>query len=89
MDRQAKAKDAVATHRNAYTIQSGRTDPIVLPSDIYVVMFAYVLGGWKALLSSDAWHDGSYYEATYNVQKKEMYLDWYVKRENICIPDAE
>lgn len=54
--------------------------------DVYIVCFCYILGGWKALLST-ALPDGMYYEVTYNAQKKETYLDAYKKFENICVPD--
>lgn len=50
-------------------------------SDVYLVWFAYVLGGWKALLSTSV-PDGRYYEVTHNHVKKETYLDTYVKVEN-------
>jgi hypothetical protein len=47
----------------------------------YVVWFCYVLGGWKALISSDK-SDGRYYEVTYNKAKEEAYVDCYVKQFN-------
>lgn len=54
--------------------------------EVYVVMFAYILGGWKAIVSTDM-PDGKYYEVTYNSVKKETYIDMYVKQLNVCIPD--
>jgi hypothetical protein len=53
--------------------------------DVYVVIFAYVLGGWKALISTTI-EDGMYYEVTYNVNKREAYLDAYKKLDNVRIP---
>ena len=42
----------------------------------------------KALLSTTVW-DGMYYEATYNGDKNEMYLDAYKKWDNKCIKIEE
>lgn len=47
----------------------------------YVVWFAYVLGSWKALCSTEI-PDGRYYEVTYNRDKKVAYLDTYLKVDN-------
>ena len=38
----------------------------------------------KALLSTTL-SDGMYFEATYNGDKKELYLDAYKKEKNVCI----
>ena len=54
--------------------------------EVYVVWFSYVLGSWKALVSTTL-PDGMYYEVTYNSQKNETYLDAYKKFENICIKE--
>lgn len=53
-------------------------------SDCYVVWFAFVLGGWKALVSTSL-PDGKYYEVTHNSAKQETYIDVYVKIDNICL----
>lgn len=53
---------------------------------VYVVWFTYILGGWKAMLST-SWADGHYYEVTYNVAKRETYIDRYSKDYNDCITD--
>lgn len=55
--------------------------------DTYVVWFGYILGSWKALISTTL-PDGMYYEVTYNVSKQEAYLDAYKKFDNVCIPDV-
>lgn len=55
------------------------TDDIVFTmDDVYVVTYAYVLGGQKAMLSTTL-PDGKYYEVTYNASKQEIYVDQYVK----------
>lgn len=48
------------------------------PDEVYVVWFAYVLGGWKALISTSL-PDGRYYEVTSNKEKAEIYIDVYQK----------
>lgn len=52
--------------------------------DVYVVWFAFVLGNWKALLSTSL-PDGKYYEVTHNGAKQETYLDCYVKLDNVLL----
>lgn len=48
---------------------------------VYVVWFAYVLGCWKALCSTDV-PDGRYYEVTYSKEKDIAFVDTYVKVTN-------
>lgn len=50
--------------------------------NVYVVWFAYTLGNWKALCSTDV-PDGRYYEVTYDRDKDVAYLDTYVKIGNL------
>ncbi|QHM53310.1 DUF6275 family protein [Pediococcus acidilactici] len=50
--------------------------------DVYVVWFAKTLQNSKALLGS-TFDDGIYFEATYNGDKKQLYLDAYKKEKNI------
>lgn len=52
--------------------------------EIFVVWQAKVLQNYKALLATDIEDDQHYYEATYNGDKKELYLDVYDKQENKC-----
>jgi hypothetical protein len=56
--------------------------------DVYIVSFTYILGGWKAMVSTTL-SDGMYYEVTYNVAKHETYIDAYKKWDNVCVPDEE
>jgi hypothetical protein len=59
-----------------------KTHPTFSVDEIYVVWFAYVLGAWKALLSTSI-PDGRYYEITFNKDKSEIYIDTYEKIDNI------
>lgn len=54
--------------------------------DIYIVWFCKTLQNWKALLSTTL-PDGKYYEVTYNGDKKETYVDVYVKLDNFVVKD--
>lgn len=63
-----------------------KSDPPV-EYTIYVVWFCYILGGWKALVSSTL-SDDMYYEVTYNKDKYETYLDAYKKLENAVYTEA-
>lgn len=80
-----KAKMLVAQYfnRNVEKTDSTLIDP---DEDVYIVWFCYILGGWKALVSTTV-VDGMYYEVTYNREKGETYLDAYKKWDNVCIPD--
>lgn len=51
---------------------------------IFVVWQAKILQNHKALLATDIEDDQHYYEATYNGDKKQLYLDVYNKQENKC-----
>ncbi len=53
-------------------------------SNVFVVWFAKTLGNWKALLSTTL-PDGRYYELTYNGAQSELYVDTYVKVDNVCL----
>jgi len=82
--RQAKA---IALVETMVKERLDKSDPTV-EFEVYVVWFCYILGGWKALVSTSL-PDGRYYEVTYNKEKKETYVDMYVKVDNICFPDSE
>lgn len=47
-------------------------------NDTYVVWFAYVMGNWKAIVSTKN-PDGKIFEVTTNKDKDETYVDVYVK----------
>lgn len=55
-----------------------------MPDEVYIVWFAFTLGNWKALASTTL-PDGRYYEVTYNKAKNEIYVDTYLKVDNVCI----
>lgn len=50
----------------------------IAESDVYIVWFCFILGNAKALISTTR-PDGMYYELTYNINKKELYIDMYKK----------
>jgi hypothetical protein len=50
--------------------------------EVYVVWFCYILGNWKALLSTTR-PDNMYYEVTYNEAREVTFLDAYRKIENV------
>jgi len=58
-----------------------KTDPKA-EYDVYLVWFCFILGGWKAMLSTSL-PDGMYYEVTHSAVKKETYIDAYKKFDNI------
>lgn len=55
--------------------------------EVYVVFFTYVLGSWKAFLSTTL-PDGMYYEVIHNSMKKETYICSYKQWEHMTVPDA-
>lgn len=56
--------------------------------EVFIVSFTFILGGYKAMISSTL-PDSRYYEVTYNAAKKEHYIDVYVKAENVKVGDGE
>lgn len=71
-------------HDYLYTksIDAGAYPHTYGPNDIYVVWFCYILGGWKAMVSTSI-QDGKYFEVTHNVDRGETYLDVYLKADNV------
>ncbi len=70
-----KAIKLLASHLKS----EGETIP---QDEIYVVWFCYILGGWKALLSTSK-EDGKYYEITHNKDNLETYIDVYTKTQQV------
>ena len=86
MNYQEKAKQIVIDY---YTEHVEITDNKKLKeSEVFIVWFSKTLQNWKALISTTI-SDGMYYEVTYNGDKKETYLDSYMKWENVCVKDEE
>lgn len=63
--------------------RTGNEGPFVL-EDVYVVWFTFILGNWKALVSTTI-PDGRYYEVTCNKTQGEIYLDTYIKMSNVVV----
>lgn len=49
--------------------------------EVYVVWFGFVLGNWKAIVSTTL-PDGRYYEVTYSKEKNKVFIDTYIKVDN-------
>lgn len=81
MDKLLRARDLV----REYLFANEHDDSIGL-DDVYIVWFCYILGGWKALVSTTL-PDDQYYEVTYDREKGRTYIDVYKKKENIVVPD--
>ena len=78
MNYQKTAKEIVLNYANKHI---DKTDNVhITLDDVYIVWFCKTLQNWKALLSTTL-PDGMYYEVTYNGDKKEVYLDAYIKFE--------
>jgi hypothetical protein len=79
-DFQAKAKELVKQYIDARNLADGKD------YELYVPWFSKTLQNWKATVGTTL-PDGFYFEVTYNGDKREAYLDFYVKRDNFRIPD--
>lgn len=74
-----KAKEAV---RDSYNAKVNTTERMHIGTgNVLPVWFCKTLQNYKALLITDTF-DGKYYEFTYNGDKREGYLDTYVKESN-------
>lgn len=85
-DYQKSAKAAVASYYNQFLmgdLNRGKVivDLPVIPDDVFIVWFVKVLQNWKALAST-VFEDDRYFELTYNGDKRELYVDEYVKQDN-------
>lgn len=54
-------------------------------NDMFIVWSCYILGNRKYLVGVKG--TSSYFEVTYNNNKKEWYIDEYSKVNNVCIKD--
>lgn len=63
-------------------------DTSITLDKIFCVWMVKALQNNKALFSTSL-PDGRYYECTYNGDKKELYVDVYVKFENVCVKVGE
>lgn len=79
------AKDMVDRY---ITVQLGKPDGEIADFSLHVVWFSYILGGWKAMISSSI-PDSMYYEVTHSVVTQDTYLDAYKKFENVVIPGIQ
>lgn len=79
-----KAKSAVAEYYNRVLMGGGFTHPVVVEEDVFVVWFVKVLQNWKAMVST-VYEDDRYFEVTYNGDKREAYVDEYVKKGNLLL----
>ena len=86
MNYQEKAKQIVIDYYNEHVEITDNKK--LKESEVFIVWFSKTLQNWKALISTTI-SDGMYYEVTYNGDKKETYLDSYMKRENVCVKDEE
>lgn len=79
-------KNEVMKYANEHLDKTDNTEITI--DDVYIVWSCKTLQNNKALLSTTL-PDKMYYELTYNGDKKELYLDAYVKLENKCIMVGE
>lgn len=70
------AKDTVVRLHNSVASEK------IKLNDVFVVWYAKTLQNHKALLATPIPGDEHYYEATYNGDKCELYLDVYNKELN-------
>ena len=60
-----------------------QVNPNIAISEMFVVWMCNTLESNNALIS--AMSTDNYYEVTYNGDKKELYVDEYIKNTNTCI----
>jgi hypothetical protein len=62
-------------------VPKGKTRP---DFEVYIVWFCKTIQNWKALLGTTL-DDGRYYEVTHNGDKRETYIDEYIKVRNVKV----
>lgn len=89
-DYQDKAKRLVMVNYNLFGIGTPKGSEIepLEEYEIYVVWFVKALQNWKCLISTMR-PDDRYYEITYDGDKKQSYIDTYVKSHNTVVTDEE
>lgn len=85
MDAIAEAKWILRDHFSK--TREGK-DAILHDNEIFLVKFAYVLGGWKCELAT-LLAPGYLFQITHNKDFHENYLDVYVKKSNHVYADGE
>jgi hypothetical protein len=82
-DFQQKAKEIVKNYLDGLREKAG-LEPLVY--ELYVPWFSKSLQNWKATVGTSL-ADGFYFELAYDGNKRQTYLDFYQKRDNVVIPD--
>ena len=59
----------------------------ITPEDMYIVWFSKTLQNWKALVSGV--HVKEYIEVTYNGDRRETYVNIYIKVCDECLKDGD
>lgn len=83
-----KCKHAVVCYHNDNVDTLKGENNFITNDDVYVVWLVKALQNNKALLSTNQ-KDGKYYECTHNGDKKEIYVDVYIKEKNFVIKVEE
>lgn len=89
VDYPRKAKFCVLQHHNTEM----RDEEPLQYNEVYVIWFAYVLGNWKAILSTSR-PDGRIYEVSYKRENdgsdgpERLFCDVYVKTHNTDMTDT-
>lgn len=78
-----EARKIVLEHYNSERVR--RSEGLTIDLDkVFLVWFCKTLQNWKALVITDT-VDNTYYEVTYDGDKKRAYLDVYTKVENVTV----
>ena len=83
---QDKARHLVLNHYNEHFMPVGTELHI---SEVYVTSFTKTLQNWKALIATEVFNDGLYFEVTYNGDKNQSYINTYKKVSNTVVHDTE